>query len=349
MQDFVIPASIVGAGQRNQQMEDFTMEIGRKLILTAAAAVAGTMAAPASAAEVTLRGASCFPIGSPPASGFVNYVKELNARGKGVVQIKLLGGAPAIGSPFTLTQKMSKGAYDIVGCTEAYYGNVIPEAPVLRLAGKTSAELRKNGAYDYVERLLNAKNIHFIGRNIDFGPFNLWLSKKIDKPDLTGLNLRVAPVYTAFFKSLGATVQTSAMPQIYTLMENNTVQGFGWPAGAFIPPWIKVTKYQVLPGFYTSPIQTLVNLKKWKSLSKAQQDIITKVGLEFEEASEPGNAKMAAHIKKGNAMRAKGGVKVIEFTGAERKKWLDMAYGEAWKEVIERSPKHGKALQKLFR
>ena len=325
------------------------MAIGRKLVLTAAAGLAGILAAPAGAAEVTLRGASCFPIGSPPASGFVKYVKEVNARGKGVVQIKLVGGAPAIGSPFTLTQKMSKGAYDIIGCTEAYYGNVIPEAPVLRLAGKTSAVLRKNGAYDYVERLLNAKNIHFVGRNADFGPFNLWLSKKIDKPELKGLNLRVAPVYTAFFKSLGATVQTAAMPKIYTLMENNTVQGFGWPAGAFVPPWVKVTKYQVLPGFYTSPIQTLVNLKKWKSLNKAQQGVITKIGLEFEAATEPGNAKMEAHIKKGNAMRAKSGMKVIEFTGANRKKWLDAANSEAWKEVIERSPKHGKALEKLFR
>ena len=104
--------------------------------------------APAYSAEVTLRGASCFPIGSPPSSAYEALVKAVNARGKGVMQIKLLGGAPAIGSPFTLTQKMSKGAYDVVGCTEAYYGNVIPEAPVLRLSSKTAAELRKNGGID---------------------------------------------------------------------------------------------------------------------------------------------------------------------------------------------------------
>ena len=75
---------------------------------------------PALAEEVTLRGASCFPIGSPPSRPFEATVKEINKRGKGVVQIKLIGGAPKIGSPFTLTQKMSKGAYDIVGCPEAY-------------------------------------------------------------------------------------------------------------------------------------------------------------------------------------------------------------------------------------
>ena len=42
-------------------------------------------------------------------------------------------------------------------------------------------------------------------------------------------------------------------------------------------------------------------------------------------------------------------MKVIEFKGANRKKWLDTAYTSAWQEVRERSPKHGAALEKLFR
>ena len=326
-----------------------------KLIATILATAATSLAVcsisttPAFSGEVTLRGASCFPIGSPPSRGFEAVVKEVNARGKGVLQIKLVGGAPAIGSPFTLTQKMAGGAYDIVGCTEAYFGNVLREVAVMRLSPKPYSELRKNGAIAYLQKLLHGKNIHFVARHEDHGPFNLWLNKKIDKPDLTGLNLRVAPVYTAFFKKLGATVQTAAMPQIYTLMENNTVQGFGWPAGAFVPPWMKVTKYQVEPGFYWATLHTLVNLKKWQSLGKAQQDLLNKIGLEAESRHEPGNATLTARLKKGLAKRAKAGMKVIEFKGANRKKWLDAAYTSAWQEVLERSPKHGKALEKLFR
>jgi TRAP-type C4-dicarboxylate transport system substrate-binding protein len=327
------------------------MKLTSTILATAAASLAvfSISTAPAVSAEVTLKGASCFPIGSPPSRGYESVVKEVNARGKGVLQIKLVGGAPAIGSPFTLTQKMAGGAYDIVGCTEAYFGNVLPEAPVFRLSPKPYSELRQNGGIAYLQKLLHEKNIHFIARHEDHGPFNLWLSKKIDKPDLTGLNLRVAPVYTAFFKKLGATVQTSAMPRIYTLMENNTVQGFGWPAGAFVPPWMKVTKYQVKPGFYWSTLHTLVNLKKWQSLGKAQQDLLNKIGLEAESRHEPGNATLTARLKKGIAKRAKAGMKVIEFKGANRKKWLDAAYTAAWQEVHERSPKHGAALEKLFR
>ncbi len=289
------------------------------------AAAAAAFGANGAGAETTISGASCFPIGSPPSRPFEALVKEINKRGKGIVQIDLKGGAPAIGSPYTLTQKMAKGAYDLVGCTEAYFGNVLPEAPVFRFSDHTYAELRRNGGLAYMQRLLAEKNIHFVARHHEFGPFHLWLSKPITKPDLTGFHLRVAPVYTAFFKSLGATVQRSNIAQVYTYMENGTVQGYGWPALAWVPAWIKVTKYRVEPGFYHATLHTMVNLKRWKKLSKAEQDVITEVGLEFEAKSEPNTAKFRAALAKKKGWMASEGMKTITFEGADRKKWLSAA------------------------
>ncbi len=326
--------------------------MSKKILLTlgaSALAVAAVSVSQPVSAETTLRAASCFPIGSPPSRPFEQLVKDINAAGKGTVQINLVGGAPAIGNFLTITQKMSRGAYDLVGCTEAYIGNVLPEAPVLRLTPKSMAELRSNGGMDYISKLLAEKNIYYLARHWDFGQFHLWLSKKIDKPDLTGLNLRVAPVYTAFFKSLGATVQNAPLPKIYTLMENNTVQGYGWPGAGWVPPWAKVTKYRVDPGFYTAPLHTLFNLKKWESLDDKSRAILTSISAEAEKSAEPGNAKLKAIRAKEDAFRAKAGMEVITFSGADRKKWLDAAYGAAWQEVFDRSPKHGKALEKLFR
>lgn len=302
----------------------------------------------AAAEEVTLNGASCFPIGSPVSKDFEALVNTVNERGKGVVQIKMVGGAPAIGSPFTLTQKMSKGAYDIVGCTEAYFGNVLPEAPVLRFAEKTYAELRQNGGIDYIQKLFAEKGLYFLARHHDFGPFHLWLNKRIDKPDLTGLHLRVSPVYTAFFKSLGATVQTSNIAQVYTYMENGTVQGYGWPALGWLPSWVKVTKYRVEPGFYNSTLHTLVNLKKWESLDQAQQDLLSKVGQEFEARSEPNSDTLVAGLKKQKEWMASEGMETITFEGQDAEDWLAAANRAGWDEVLERSPEHGAALKKLF-
>ncbi len=319
------------------------------LAVGAAAMVAGTGVSPAMSAQVTLRGVSCFAIGSPPSRAFEKLVKTVNARGKGVIQIKMIGGGAAVGSPFTLTQKTAKGVYDVVGCTEGYFGNVLPEADVLRLSDHPFATLRKNGGLAYMQKLLGAKGLHYVARHEDHGPFHLWLNKNISKPNLTGLNLRVSPVYTPFFRSLGATTLRSKMGQIYTLMENNTVQGFGWPAMAWLPAWIKVTKYRVDPGFYNAALHTLVNRKKWMKLNAAQKAIISKVGLEMEANSETTSDVFKAKRAKQMAWYASKGMKTITFTGADRKKWLTAAKDAAWAQVMKRSPKHGPALMKAFR
>lgn len=323
----------------------------KKILSTTSVAVAalGLMGIAATAEEITLKGASCFTIGSPPSISFEKLVNEINEAGKGIVKIDLIGGAPAIGSPLTLTKKMSKGIYDILGCPETYFGNVVPEVPVLRLTEKPYADLRENGAMAYLEELFNEKNIHYVGRHYDFGGFSLWLNKKIDKPDLTGLNLRTAANYTAFFKAMGANVQSAGAPQIYTLMENNTVQGFGWPAGAFAPPWMKVTKYQVKPTFYHAPIHTIFNLKKWKTLGDEQRDLITKITMAHELANEPGNPGLAASLAKGDKMRADAGIEVIEFTGEQAKTWSDAADKAAWDEVLSNNAENGQKLMELFK
>ena len=287
-------------------------------------------------------------MGHPVTKPFQALVDEVNKQGKGVVKIDLVGGAPAIGSPFTLTQKMSKGAYDMVGCTEAYFGNVLPEAPVLRFAEKPYSELRKNGGIAMMQELFAKKGMYFLARHHDFGPFHLWLSKPITGPDLTGLHLRVSPVYTAFFTSLGATVQQSTTTQIYTYMENGTVDGYGWPALGWVPAWVKVTKFRVEPGFYNSTLHTLINLKKWNTLDQAQKDLLQKVGLQFEAASEPSSDYLKNGLKAQNAKTAAEGLKAITFTGADREKWLTAAREAGWKEVLDRSPEVGAKLKALF-
>lgn len=322
-----------------------------KIFSTTSVAIlaSGLMGMVATAEEITLKAASCFTIGSPPSVSFEKLVKEINEKGEGVVKIDLVGGAPAIGSALTLTQQMSIGIFDILGCPETYFGNLVPEVPVLRLTKKPFAELRKNGAMAYLETLFNKKNIHYVGRHFDFGGFSLWLNKKIDKPDLTGLNLRTAENYTAFFKAMGANVQSAEAPQIYALMESNILQGFGWPAGAFAPPWMKVTKYQVKPSFYQAPMHTIFNLKKWDSISDAQRGLITKITMAHELSNEPGNPTLAAHLAKGDEMRADAGIEVIEFTGEQAKVWSDTAERAAWDEVLSKNPENGKKLMELFK
>lgn len=316
--------------------------------LTVAIAVGAFTATSSEAGEVTLRGVSCFPIGSPPSVPFEEVVQEINKNGKGIVQIDLLGGAPAIGSPFQVAERMAKGAYDIAGCPEAFFGNLIPEAPVLRLQEFSFAELRENGAIDYFQELMNKKGAYFVGRHQDDGDFRLYLRAPIDKADLTGLNLRVSPVYTAFFRSLGASVQRSTMPEVYTLMESGAVDGYGWSFRGISPSWYKVTKYRVEQGFYRASIHTIANFAKWNSLSQEAKDVINSVVLEAEARMEPTSDFSKAADEKMLKEQDEAGIESITLSDAEAEKWLSVAKKSAWDEFLEQNPETGPKLKALF-
>lgn len=321
-----------------------------KRIVAGCSIVAGVVLAPtvALADEVTLSGASCFPIGSPVGVPFEKVVDAINERGKGIVQIDLKGGAPAIGDPFTIVQKVTRGVYDITGCPGAFFGNVFPEAATLDYVQVPYSELRENGGFDLLSDLMAAKQLRFVGRYHDFGPFHLWLSDQIEKPDLSGLHLRVSPVYTPFFKALGATTQASNISQIYTYMENKTVQGFGWPALGWVPAWAEVTKYRVEPGFYTAALFVLVGDRKWQSLTDEQRNLIDTVVQEFEAKAEPDSPEQQELLKNQKEWMSSNGVDAITFEGDDAAAWLKTANEAGWGDVISRTPENAEAIRKLI-
>ena len=308
----------------------------------AATIVAGLGAPTPSVAGVTLKAASCFPKGTYFSRRFESFIDYVNKEGR--IKLNYVGGAPAIGSPFELVQKTAKGIYDVVNCTGSYYQNVLPEADALKMTERSPEELRKIGAIDFLNKLHAKKNLYYLARIVTYTPFHLYLNKKITKPDLHGLHLRVAPIYTPFFRALGATTQRSNIAQIYTYMENGTVDGYGWPITGLLPDWYKVTKYRVDPGFYDADIQILVNLKSWKGLSAGDRDYLQKVGLIFEaKAVEEKEA-----VKRAKADQAAKGIQAIVFTGKDREKWVRTAREAGWAQIIKRSPKYGPKLRAYF-
>jgi hypothetical protein len=72
------------------------------------------------------------------------------------------------------------------------------------------------------------------------------------------------------------------------------------------------------------------------------------VGMEFEAKAESSGPEFQAALKKQHEKTASEGLSAIEFTGADREKWLKAATDAGWAEVFERSAEHGPALKKLF-
>ena len=168
----------------------------------------------------------------------------------------------------------------------------------------------------------------------------------ITKPDLTGLKIRITPVYRDFFTALGATVVQTAPGEVYTALERGVVDGYGWPtAGIFDLGWHEKTKYRVDPGFYTAEVSILINKTAWGKLDAAQRKVITDASALIEADS----AAFEAAANNADIERMQQvGIQAIEFKGADAETYLAKAYDAAWAGIIKQSPEHGPKLREFF-
>src|SRR5499426_1299337 len=310
-----------------------------------AGAVVIAAASAASAQEVTLRAVSAFAEKTTYSRGFELFIERVNEAGKGVLQINYIGGPKAM-PPFEVGNALKSGVVDLANATGAFYTNVMPEADSWKLTERPMSELRKNGGYDYMAQLYADKmNAIFLARHVDNNPFHLYLNKPIAAADLTGLKLRITPVYRDFFQALGATVVQTAPGEVYTALERGVVDGYGWPiTGIFDLGWHEKTKYRVDPGFYTAEVSILINKSTWDKLNAAQKKVIADTAA-WLEAQAPQTAKEnEADIAKQKA----AGIAVIEFRGAESAAYRSKAYEAGWAGIIKQSPEHGAKLKEFF-
>src|SRR5712691_9742113 len=187
--------------QRIPQEEATMSRFACRLALAAAIAAASGMAC---AQEVTLRVVSAFPENLYYVKRLVDWIQKVNAEGKGTLQLNFIGGPKAIPT-FEVGNAVKTGVVDMAMSTGAFYTNLMPEADALKLTRLPAAQLRKNGAYDYINKVWNEKaNMVYLARVVDNTPFHLYVNKKIDKADLTGLKLRITRcTATSFRRSAG--------------------------------------------------------------------------------------------------------------------------------------------------
>jgi TRAP-type C4-dicarboxylate transport system substrate-binding protein len=310
-------------------------------IATAAAAL---VASTALAEEVTLRAVSSFAEGTEFSKNFERFVEKVNADGKGLIRINYIGGPRAV-PPFEVGNAVRTRVVDMANVTGAFYTNLMPEADGFKLNGKPMSEQRKNGTWDYINQLHNQKlNSQYLARQFHNVPFHIYLNKRIDKIDFSGLKIRVTPVYRDVVEALGGTPITTAPGEVYTALERGVVDGYGWPiTGIFDLGWEKVTKFRMEPPFYSVEVNVLVNLDAWKGLSDAQRKVLENAALWLEGL----DSEKDAVIKAERERQAAAGIEALDFGPAASKAFLDRAYDVAWQSVIKRAPESGPKLRQL--
>lgn len=302
-------------------------------------------APPAPAQEATLRVVSAFPENTTYVKRLLAWIEQTNEAGKGTLRLNFIGGPKAIPT-FEVGNALRTGVVDMAMSTGAYYTNVFPESDALKLTRLPVAEQRRNGAFDYINRVWSQKgNMIYLARIVEHQPFHLYVNRKIDRPDLAGLKIRVTPVYRAFFTALGATVMQTAPGELYTALERGVVDGYGWPVGGiFDLNWHERTKFRVDPGFYDAEVSLLVNQDAWKRLGQAQRDLLTRQALAFEAQNDFWKTYAEEEIRR----QAQAGIQVIRFEGPQAQAWLDRAYEAGWADILKASPEHGPRMRELF-
>lgn len=289
---------------------------------------------PAQAGTVTLKVTTCMTRNHDHTQAFLQtYVNPINAK-KANVRLRYLGG-PEVTPIQEQGSALKRGLVDMILCPSTYYGGLFGQA---RLPGSQTAsidEIRKNGAWDMMEQAWEKNlNAHILGWGFSdaqfFYTYFMVKPKESTKTglDLTGMKIRSTALYNPFLKVMGATTVVMAPGDVYAALQRGVVTGMAWPWGSVSKfGWQHFLKYRVEPHFFGPSLLLLVNLDKWKSLSKEQQGILNAQVPTFEHKG----AQIS--IKKGEQDDAKlkaAGMKDIVLTGAVRKAYLKTIYEAKW-------------------
>jgi TRAP-type C4-dicarboxylate transport system substrate-binding protein len=272
--------------------------------------------------------------------------KMVQEKAPGELKIHYIGGPEAV-KTMDQVHAVQTGMVDMVYTANAYYVSLLPVVDAMKLSNMTPSEEREKGVWRFMNDLHEKKlGLYYLARLGLGEKFYLYLIKPIKSADLTGLNIRVSPMYLQVIKALGGNPVVIPPTDVYTALQRGVVDGYCWPAvGIRDWGWDKVTKYIVEPGFYQTPNMLLLNLKTWNKLPKKLHGILTEAAIESEKKVMAYFAKLAEEER---PILLKEGIQVINLPPAEKEKFLKVAYDSAWKEIIEKNPDTGPEIKKLL-
>jgi len=278
---------------------------------------------------------------------FAAYVKE---KTNGAIEIKTFPFGQ-LGTEASLADQVQSGTLEIASITSPILSNFAPQVAVLDLPfvypdRKTAyAVLDDPAVQEKIFSFLPAKGFVGIGWTENEFRDITNTQRDIRKPeDLKGLKIRVmeSPIYIDTFEQLGASAIGLPFPQLYSALQNKTVDGQENPLlTSIMIKATEITKHVTKTGHILTECIIVVSPDFWKKLTPEQQQIMRdaaklciKTNREVSAAlmnNLPGmNMSVEEYCKKND-------VKVIELTAQERE-----AFKKAMTKVWEKyRPKIG--------
>lgn len=315
------------------------MHFSRKLMMALAVSGLSTLAGAAGAlAETTIRAITAFPPNLAFAQSFKGFTELVNERGKGIVQIQLMGG-PEMFPPPQQIDAVKRGIVDMQYGPATYVIGTLPEAYAFVGSTVDPVESRRNGGLEVMrEAMLEKLGVYLLGRpdsKINFYIYTLAEPARTADGgvDLSGMKLRSLPIYNKFFESLGAVPVSVPVPDVYTGLERNTFDGLGFPViGIQDLSWDKFLKYRIEPGFFQGDLSIVMNPATWDKLPPEAQELLTTAAADWEAQTGESFARLAEETA---GKIDANGMQVVELEGEARQKFLDAAYATSWEALKE--------------
>jgi len=262
-------------------------EIDVKNFVPAAVAMAGGLllglsTARAQVREQTFRWTTQNPVGHPITQGGQKFADIVAQKSGGKMQVKLFPGG-VLGGDVQVLSAVQGGTIDMTSMNSGILQGQVKEFAIVDFPYLFNDAKEADAVMDGPMGKLLADKLPEKGlinlAYFDLGFRNITNSKRPLKTaeDIAGLKLRViqSPIYIETFNTLGANAVPLPFPEVYTAMEQKTIDGQENPYTV-----IEANKFQEVQKYLTAsrhiynPQSFLVSKKTWDKLNKEEQDIL---------------------------------------------------------------------------
>lgn len=300
---------------------------------------------PAAAAEITV--VTAWAQNYVFNDGVWELQRRVEQKSGGALKLKYKGG-PEVVPPFEATAALTRGVFDMLNTSGAYYTQQMPESVFLDYFDGPVKPMRDAGVFKLFDKINQEKaGVKLLGVTAGAVGYSIFLKKPIQTlDDFKGKKIRATPTYVPLVEGLGASPVIMPPGEIYTAMERGVVEGFTWPSiGVEGMKLYEVACCMIKPYYWTVRTVLLMNVKAWERLSPQHQKLLEEAVAETEEWA-PAHFRKIVEGEIGRLV-SKHGFKVIDLPEAEAKRYRQIAYEGAWKKWVPTSPKYGEQIKKM--
>lgn len=199
----------------------------------------------------------------------------------------------ALGGDVQLTESVAMGTLDVAfpstSVLTTYADDFgILDMPYLFKDSEAAFDAMDGEVGEYFSEKLKTNGIHVLGYSYNGPRSTTTNTRAIEKPeDLKGIKMRVmeSPIFIDFYKTLGANATPMSFTELYTGLQQGTVQAQENPPSlTFANKFYEVQKYSTIDEHVHNFLAFIMNENKFNSLSEDEQKIITEEAINYVNA-----------------------------------------------------------------